>query len=476
MNTPYTKRIIIIPFALSLAYWTYLFFFSQMSIVFDACGYEAAGKLIHEAGWVTFFKTGPQREPFYSLLISISFALSELFNIHYQYMQKIIQIGLLLSTQILTLCILKKMRIHRAITALVILYIGISPALVGSAFSLFSEIVTYPFVLGVIIVSVYSWRLMLAGQGFRLFGAGLGLSFLFVILTLTKSIFQYIFWVCTIPFFVVFIQNILKKDIRLCAVHLMFLTILFSGFYSCVISYKYLNHRYNGNFVITNERSAGVLYGATARRSQEFNLKKLQTSLASIPGDGVCRSFFDEKECFYWSFMNVDKLMAEKWGELAGIFPPAEIEKQLTLSARNEFFKNPSANMLFAALESFKIFFWESTSAGFVLYPAFLTQIFQLTIFKNSLRLFVSLLTLISFFYGLFYFLRHWSMMSEASNQRMHVLFFCLLLIAGFTSLYALCYILIRYSFPVVPLFMICIAVFLDQAVLSIFQRKGARM
>lgn len=474
-NNPHTKGIIIIPFVLSLAYWTYLFFFSQMSIVFDACEYEAVGKVIHEAGWVTFFKMGPQREPFYPFLISVSFALSELFNIHYQYIQKIIQIGLLLSTQILTLYIFEKMRIHLAITAIVILYIGISPALIGSAFGLFSEIATYPFVLGLIIVSVYSWRLMFGGYSFSLLWAGSGLSFLFVVLTFTKSIFEYIFLIFTIPFFVTFIQNILFKNIRLCAVNLIFLATLFFGFYSCIIPYKYLNNNYNGNFVITNERSVGVLYGATARRSQEFNLKKLQTFLASVPGDGVCHLFFNEEECFYWSFMNADGLMADKWSELQKNFPHAEIGKQLTLSARDEFLKNPSANMLFAALESFKIFFWESTSAGFVLYPAFLTKFFELTIFKNFLRLFVSLLTLVSFFYALFYFLRHWSMIGEASNQRIHVLFFCLILIASFTGLYSLGYILVRYSFPIVPLFMICIAVFADQVVLPIFRRKGAR-
>lgn len=475
-NKPQIKEnIIIISFILSLAYWTYLFFFSQMSIVFDARGYEEAGKLIHEAGWVTFFTKGPQREPFYPFLISLSFALSELFNTHYQYIQKIIQMSLLLSTQILMLYILNKMRIHAVITAIVILYIGISPALVSSAFGLFSEIATYPFVLGIIIVSVYSWRLMFGGYSFRIPLAAAGLSFLFVALALTKSVFEYIFLVFTIPFFIIFIQNILKKNLRLCTVNLIFLTVLFLGFYSHIAGYKYLNFQYNGNFVITNSRGAGLLYGATARRSQEFDLKKLRTFLVSIPGEGVCRSFFNEEECFYWSFINADKLMYDKIYDLQKAFPRTEIDGQLILSARNEFFKNPFANMLFVALESFKIFFWESTRSGFVLYPAFLTRIFELSILKNFLRLFVSLLTIISFFYALFYLLGHWSKMGDSSNQRIQVLFFSLLLIVSFTGLYALCYILVRYAFSIVPLFMICIAVFADQCALPIFWGKGLK-
>ena len=40
-----------------------------MVIIVDASFYEKLGKMIHEAGWETYFRTGPHREPFYPFLI-----------------------------------------------------------------------------------------------------------------------------------------------------------------------------------------------------------------------------------------------------------------------------------------------------------------------------------------------------------------------------------------------------------------------
>lgn len=149
------------PFAISFIYWTYLFLTARMIIDCDAIGFESMGKILAEKGWAQYFSSGPNREPLYPLLISFSMNIGKLFSVSYQAIQTLLQFLILFITQLITLRILRLLNIDNRINALTILYLGISPALVNSALSLYSEIATYPLILAAILVMRESWAFIL---------------------------------------------------------------------------------------------------------------------------------------------------------------------------------------------------------------------------------------------------------------------------------------------------------------------------
>jgi len=138
------KNPIFYAFGLSILYWGYLFMTTQPVLSCDANLYDLLGKMVHNKGWAHYFSQGPLQEPLFPLIISWSLRLSELFGPSYLAFQKGFQLFWLFITQLLTLNILRQLRINRRLGAAVIFYLGFSPALVNSALSLYSEIVVYP--------------------------------------------------------------------------------------------------------------------------------------------------------------------------------------------------------------------------------------------------------------------------------------------------------------------------------------------
>ena len=59
-------------FLCSIVFWVYLIFNTQQLLQNDAIGYEQLGRLIHTQGFVAYFQTGPNREPFYPSLVALS--------------------------------------------------------------------------------------------------------------------------------------------------------------------------------------------------------------------------------------------------------------------------------------------------------------------------------------------------------------------------------------------------------------------
>ena len=64
------KFLLFFAFLIPLIYWIYLLFSSQMVIQYDSLDYEQLGRILKQDGWLEYFKTGPNREPIYPLLIS----------------------------------------------------------------------------------------------------------------------------------------------------------------------------------------------------------------------------------------------------------------------------------------------------------------------------------------------------------------------------------------------------------------------
>jgi hypothetical protein len=431
-----------------------------MTIENDAIGYEFLGKMLVQQGWTEYFRTGPNRELFYPALIAFSMGLGKIFGISYQIVQVLIQLLILFLTQILTLRILRILKINNLLSALTVLYLGISPAIVNSALSLFSEIATYPLILISMFLIYKSW-LSLTGPRFRIILLAIATSLLFVLMILSKGIFEL---VTPVFFFLFILSALFTRNRKLIVNAFVYLVVILGVFYSLVIGYKSVNKNFNGHFTITN-RGVWVLYGSTARRMEPLTTERFLTALAYVPGKGVCHSIFGEDKCRFWSFEKVDELGSHKISELnRSNMPPEVADSTLISLSKQEVLQNPAQYVLLATIEGSKMFFWESTQISFVRYPVILEKLFDWGPFKNGLRLAMALLTLLAFTYlgALIWRIRKNILKTEGP---LLFLYLCFLFIFSFIGSYSLFGIIVRYLFPIVPLCLI-ICVFFIQNVL----------
>ena len=441
-------------FGSCLVYWIYLIFSSEMYVVFDAIGYEQAGRTLYEKGWVEFFKAGPQREPLYSWLISVSMYFSGIFSCSYQMILKFLQVGLLFSTQFLLLVVLRQLKIHKTITLLVILYCGISPALLGATFSLFSEITTIPFVLLSLICMTQFWHALL-NRSMRFV---IGMAFLTagtsLVVVFSKGMFIGVFFLYLIVIFgtVCVISVKEKKNYwARASLYIMLSLICISSF---MLGYMFLNKKYNGLFQYTGRYTSAIV-GSAYKRSQKVTPRIFWAHVASIPGKGVCRKFFSEKECVYCEAYSADYFGGMA---LSGI-PVQEQDAKMFQLAKEQIKKNLGQYVMFMVYEAARMPFWESTQAGFVGYPAWLSRLFSMGVFKDGVRLLVSCLTICSLIFMLgrlpvFYR----SLFEVREGQSSQTCFFLVFIVLAYTSFFTLTFVVTRYAFPIAPLYLVMIA------------------
>lgn len=438
-------------FLASFVYWVYLVFNTGMIIEYDAISYERLGRIIAEHGWLEFFKTGPNREPFYPLLVAISMKLGKSLGISYYHIQAVIQLLTLLGTQIFVLYILRRiLKVNDRLSALAIFYLGFSPAMVNSALSLYSEIAVYPFVLAGMLLINASWMSFNAGRQ-KLIALGIISGVTFVLLTLNRTIFELI---TPIFIFLILISIVGFHDWRRIKKALLWVLVFSAVFYSLISGYKFLNKKFNGSFTVA-DRGARVVYGNTAVRMTPLNAEKFLTNLASAPGEGICKSLFGEDKCRRWSCWNCDPIGSQKANELKNRgLSDQEAVRELFVLTRREFLKNPLQYFLMGFVEGLKMLFWESSQVGFVAYPAWLIGIFNWLPFRYGLRLVMFILTLFSLIYTISHLWRERKKMLNSPGDSIF-LYLCLLFIFSFIASYSISCILVRYIFPIVPLYII---------------------
>ena len=131
---------------------------------------------------------------------------------------------------------------------------------------------------------------------------------------------------------------------------------------------------------------------------------------------------------------------------------------------------HPLKYTIFYIIEGSRMFFWESTQIGFVFYPIWLERLFNWTFFKNTLRLLVGIITFLAFLYvaisHVFAFLKPTSY-QDTNTEKTQLIFFILWFMLLFMGIYAIVFIVVRYSFPIVPLYLICIGIFLNRFLLK---------
>ncbi len=461
-----TKLIFIIPFLTTLLYTTYLFFFSSIQVTNDALEYERLGKIIYEHGLVGYFQNGPAREPLYPLLITLSMKIASWTSFSYLKIQTIIQIAFLLLTQFLTYRLLRRLNITPWIISTTILYIGFSPALINSTFSLYSEIITYPLILAIIFVILKTWRMFEQCSIGKAFLQAALLTFLFILITCVKAIFGYIAVALLFPFIILLMRSLFKKNYRVTLNSFVFITTFLILLGLFMFSFKSLNKKYNGFFNFADR--GYLLYANSARRTIPFSMTKLKAAIAYIPGEGLCPSMADHKDdCYYWSIASADGFGYRKCMALLdeGV-PRTELESHLNSAAVDRVLKSPIPYIFFTFLESLKMFFWESTKIGSVTYPSWLEGLFDNAIFKNGLRFTISIITIWSMIYlaGFVWRKRKFIFdVKSAESEIVQIYFFMLVLIGIFVGLYSLIQIIPRYLFTIVPFYLIAIAFYFEQ-------------
>lgn len=448
--------------AICLPYWLYLTFFSSMFIDSDAKTYENLGNLIAREGWKEYFLSGPHREPLYPLLIAFSMRLADILAVPYLKIQTIFQIGILILTQALMYKILKKLNISRGIILAVLLYWGFSPAIVNSAFSLYSEIITYPFTLAIVWLAAQSWIFIIRDMPFRrILPYSIALGLALAAMVFIKGIFEIVIPLLTIPFLILLIRGMIDKNKKIFTAILFYLLTLFVTVYTPVTAYKYMNKIHNHHFTLTN-RGPWAIYGNTVRRMERMTPGHYLGAVATVPGEGVCRSLAGKEECYFWSALQSDDYghrLLKEWTDIG--IAPAEQDDLFIAFTKAEIAKNPPQYGFFMLLEGLKMFFWESTNIGWVIYPEGLNKIFTFKPFNNGLRLLASLAT----FWGLWQILIivaknrvRLTQPQTENNQDLILLFFILYLIFAYAAAHSFFFVLTRYAFPMVPLYLILIA------------------
>ena len=450
-------------FLLSLAYWIYLAFFTRMEIIFDSVNYESLGKMLISQGWTSYFTTGPNREPIYPLLVAISMQMEHLTGLDYVKIMAFLGALIMLVTQALTYKILYLLKIRNSICIVILSYMALSPALNNSAFSLYSEISALPVILGIILTSVWAWESIEQNKKIKSFVLGGLLGILLTTATFIKAIFECITPIYLFIFFVMAFSNRQHTNTQKFPALLLCLVTSISFFYVPITGYKWLNLNYNGNYAITN-RGSWALYGATARRMEPLTLKRFAEALAYIPGEGVCNGLFGAKECDFWSFRESDKFGFAKQSELIRQhLPPEKANTTLLKESAQKAMHNPFQYGLLTFLEGLKMFFWESTKIGFVNYPHWLQKIYDTKLFNNGLRFIISFATIVAVAYL-------WLL--ALKPQESPVIFLMGTLIFFYILFFSSFFILTRYAFPIVPLYLIAIALLTDKTISKIHPKK----
>ncbi len=465
--------LILIVFTVSILYWIYLSFICQMYLWHDALGYEQLGKMLHKNGWIEYFKTGPNREPIYPWLVSTSMHIAEMLSTSYKTVQMFFQILILFGTQILTYLLLKKSKINTILTALTLLYLGFSPAMFISTFRLYSEIAAYPFVLLIILFSVQSWKnIHSADKGNHrnliLTSIFLGLSFLGA--AFVKGIFELILPIYAFPFILFMILAFQQKNKRLTINTLLCCILFLASFYAPLNLYKLANKIYNGKFTLT-DRGPWALYGNTARRMEPLTMKRFLMAVAYVPRPESCYALFDKKSCQFWHYSESDKFGYEKLGELnrKGL-SPKKVDKTLIRLSIKKALKNPFQYGLFWIIEGFKLFFWEFTSMAYVVYPDWMIKLFYFAPFYLGLNGLMALLSFLSLLYLAKFSLQHKNTLfslKTTPDEPIILAFSIFALISAYIAVHCFFFVLPRYVFPIVPLYLISIAFLIQRLLLK---------
>ncbi len=444
---------------LSFLYWVYLAMTTHMIMVFDGLTYENFGKLLDEKGWMAFFRDA-HYEPVFPFLVSLSLKISRVLHISYQTVQVLFNITILLITQILCWKTLNILKVGRTTSALCLLYLGFSPAIVNTAFNLWSEIVYYPIVLGIVLIFYKLWQALIENQKNLWFWA-MSFGLVMCVATLTRSLFEAVLLLFALFFIFVMFYFLSKKRTTHFAATCVVLCLMLISFYVPILSYKMLNKIASDHFTITNS-SRGIInfYGRTAQRLNTLDPSDYLAATLSVPALNICYMPFAYDKCYYWELMTSDRLGNAKHFELSQQnLSGNAIEKEMISQAVQKISEKPFQYSFFYILGCLQMTFWEGTNIGFVSYPQWLINLFNSEFLKLYLGLYIGFLTIGVLILNISYVIRNKRKVFELqeSNKEIYLLLGVLLLVVFYIFIYGFFFVLKRYALPLAPLYLILI-------------------
>jgi len=455
------KNPILWAFIISILYWTYLSFASSMQIRFDGQAYQDCGTVIYREGISAYLKLDSSNVILYPLVISLSMHIAEFFGTSHFFIQTWIQIFFLFLAQILIFIILKRLRINKFLAALTILYFGLSPALVNATFSSWSEVISFPLVTGIIYASSYSWKAIQESNFLKIVRIGIILSILFIAVTLVREVYEYVFKLFIVSYFLLSVRFLFRKQIRTFVYGCSFLLILVFLNTLALTPYKMANLKYNGYESLVLKGGAS-LAGNAAARSQKLTNRQLLSFLAYVPGENVVKKFFGEDAFHFWRHEQYNKGHQIKRDLASQGVPVEQMDATLYKKGIGSVLSNPLQYIFLTTAEGFKMLFWESTKIGFVSYPPWLSKLFNFGLFKDSLRLLMFLLTFAGLLFTIVFTCRHnaklYDDIQANDTQNLSLLTSMLIIILSNIALHAPFIIETRYGLPVASLYLVLIA------------------
>jgi len=461
-------------FVIPILWWAYLFFTTQFIVVYDSTGYEAAGQLIAHQGWAEFLRQGPQREPLFPGLIALSMRLGEYWGIAYAYPLKAIGLFFLFLTMIFSYRLMRMLGLGRSLACLFVFYLGISPTMTTSSLRLWSEFAAYPWVVLAVTWTIRSWELLEENpqgqQGnFRMAGHALMVAVMFLGVMSSKAIAEGVLILFLWPFYWRTFSSLRRGDFVRARRVAVFCLIVLAVFEGVVCAWRACNYHYNGQFAFTN-RGDWALYGNTARRMEPLTLRRLGAALAYVPPMGICPSLFGDNDCNFWTARYSDDLITQKRDELTarGITGNAA-SRYFIASSLRMILSNPLQAGLLMFIEAHEMFFWEPITS-FEVYPDWLQRIFYFPVFVYATMSVVAFFSWMGCVFAFFYLCRRSWKDGLPKKGEGSALLWVFNFIFWYMALYSLYFILDRYSYPIVSLYLVLIA-FLAHKIIKVFVR-----
>lgn len=436
---------------LSACWVFYNAIFSGTILYFDAFSYDSLGQIITQGKFADYFSQGPSREPLYPIFVAINMLLAKALQVPYLAMLLLTQVLVLLTAQLMMARIFERIKLNDCLAALLLLYFVFSPTILRSSLIMYSEILTYPFMLLACSLCVKAWDDGI--KKYQMNALFLGLSFLPLIFI--KGIFELIG-----PIIIVFVSIGLYGRLKSKKI-LIFLLVALAAFIVPVNAYKMINKIYNGQFTFTN-RGSWALYGTTARRvlptSTEENVAQRYYVL---PDKSVCEAKVNKAACDHWFYALSDDLGLKKYQELLDQkLAPKDIDRELVTLSLELMWQHPFKTFNGIFWEGAKLLFWEYPSWGMVILPreikafyehSFLYPIFLYGINGLSVVMFIGSLI----FAGTFLFFR-----MHKSSLAQTWLMGSLLLCCVYMFAHAFFFLNERNALSLVPIFIIIIGSF----------------
>ena len=364
-------------YLLPLLYWSYLTLTTNFVLVFDAEGFYDLGNLFYHGQWADYFRSGPGREPLYPLLITISMGIGKWLGVSYTYPLKIICFGILAATMRIIQQALKITGANRWIQAAAVMYTGLSPILINSALCLYSEIATFPWLVGAALSGIYFIR-SLQEERSKDLSSAIWLGFCLLGFTFVKGIGE----ILAPVFLFLLLGHVLRHSgLKISAFmrrsKLKILLVLLV-FYIPLLAFKSVNFAFNGHFALT-DRGDMSLYGPLTQRAQTpLTPEKILSHLSTVPVSySLCSRFFTDEKCSYW-YASADLTF--------GLLQEQFKAQNLSIAQQNRIIHNrilaavffhPLRQSVHTLTEGLKMFFWETSQGSFVIYPSWLEGLFN---------------------------------------------------------------------------------------------------